>query len=749
MKKLILLILAFVAIATGSRASVVHNSTNFPDAAFRVVVSNLTGVSVGGTISDSQLASVTSIDVSNKKIMSLKGVEYFTELNTLTCSNNLLTSLDVSKNTKIQQFFCQNNQLTSLDVSKNTELYRFNCSDNQLTSLDVSKNTKMQFFYCSGNSLSSLDVSKNIYLTELSCNSLNLTSLNVSSLSILSSLSCYRNHLTSLVLSNNTKLRSLHCAENNLTSLVLTNNPALYHLQCYDNQIASLDLTKNTALESIFCNNNKLTTLDVTKCTLLETLCCYNNSLTTLKLSSDNTKLKTLECHANKLRSIDLSNKILLEELVCYENNLTSLYLNDCELLERLECHDNQLATLNLSKNVRLTRLNCKNNYLTHLELENNIFLTSADINPQISTRRFQTMSTNGTTNDCWALYVNTTDASRIKNFYSEMTNKPVTLLSNDPGWMVISDNLKKIPQKVSYQYNVKNSDISTEWLNVTVNYDVKNYGVFIDGTELTSLNFYDIPGLKSGTAYLMDEHEGIGWSGCLPTMVLNNAKTEGEDGIVNEGCYNFKIIANGNNVVKATDYNAFESSSAVRTTISGDTLQLIATSGTWNGVYKNDSYITITGGATLICKGEGHGFMDDGGALDINESSTLMAYGSDYPSVELPFPNDLHLGSDVQLRYPEGAYIGNNFHVYYEGTTTDVKQDWVVMGPPWAKIPPYLLAPDYDLNNDGKVSTADIQVIINEMKKPQASQNMKYDLNNDGKISTADIQVIINEMKK
>ncbi len=54
-----------------------------------------------------------------------------------------------------------------------------------------------------------------------------------------------------------------------------------------------------------------------------------------------------------------------------------------------------------------------------------------------------------------------------------------------------------------------------------------------------------------------------------------------------------------------------------------------------------------------------------------------------------------------------------------------------------------------YDLNNDGKVSTADIQVIINEMKKPQASQNMMYDLNADGKISTADIQVIINEMKK
>ena len=55
----------------------------------------------------------------------------------------------------------------------------------------------------------------------------------------------------------------------------------------------------------------------------------------------------------------------------------------------------------------------------------------------------------------------------------------------------------------------------------------------------------------------------------------------------------------------------------------------------------------------------------------------------------------------------------------------------------------------NYDLNGDGKVSTADIQVIINEMKKPSDSQDMSYDLNGDGKISTADIQVIINEMKK
>ncbi len=54
-----------------------------------------------------------------------------------------------------------------------------------------------------------------------------------------------------------------------------------------------------------------------------------------------------------------------------------------------------------------------------------------------------------------------------------------------------------------------------------------------------------------------------------------------------------------------------------------------------------------------------------------------------------------------------------------------------------------------FDLNGDGKVSTADIQVIINEMKKATTEQDITYDLNNDGKISTADIQEIINEMKR
>ena len=83
--------------------------------------------------------------------------------------NNQLTTLDVSKNTKLTDLWCFANQLTALDVSQNTALTRLFCDQNQLTALDVSKNTALKLLSCSSNQLTALDVSKNTALTDLSC----------------------------------------------------------------------------------------------------------------------------------------------------------------------------------------------------------------------------------------------------------------------------------------------------------------------------------------------------------------------------------------------------------------------------------------------------------------------------------------------------------------------------------------------------------------------------------------------------
>ena len=73
MKKTLLLNL-FLAMFFGAQtaqASVVLNATNFPDATFRTYISELTGVSIGGTISDAKLANVEKIAVIEMGISSL------------------------------------------------------------------------------------------------------------------------------------------------------------------------------------------------------------------------------------------------------------------------------------------------------------------------------------------------------------------------------------------------------------------------------------------------------------------------------------------------------------------------------------------------------------------------------------------------------------------------------------------------------------------------------------------------------
>ena len=192
-KKVLSILFALVAIATTAQAQVVLNETNFPDTNFRAALASRFGISEGDEITEAKIAATTSINVYNDKIADLTGIEHFTALTELWCSDNQLTSLDVSKNTALRKLDCGSNQLTSLDVSKNTALTYLQCWYNQLTSLDVSKNTALISLYCEGNQLTSLNVSGCTALGGLDCSDNQLTSLNVSGCIALTYLNCYNN----------------------------------------------------------------------------------------------------------------------------------------------------------------------------------------------------------------------------------------------------------------------------------------------------------------------------------------------------------------------------------------------------------------------------------------------------------------------------------------------------------------------------------------------------------------------------
>ena len=277
-------------------AGVTIDNTNFPDANFRTVVKKF-DTNQDSSLSDTEIAAVKKFNCSNKGITNLKGIEYFTSLNILWCTDNQLTALDVSENTALTKLNCCFNKLTSLDVSKNTALTILECNANRLTSLDVSKNTALTELNCSINELTSLDVSKNTALTILYCNDNQLTSLDVSKNTALISLSCVCNQLTSLDVSKNTALQILNCNYNQLTVLDVSKNTALTGLKCRNNQLTVLDVSKNTALTDLNCRDNQLTVLDVSKNTALTDLECRSNQLTSLDVS--NTNIDDLYCGGN------------------------------------------------------------------------------------------------------------------------------------------------------------------------------------------------------------------------------------------------------------------------------------------------------------------------------------------------------------------------------------------------------------------------------------------------------------------
>jgi len=323
-------------------ASIAINSTNFPDSVFREYVKENFDSNGDNALSESERNAVTGIDVNYYSIKNIQGIEFFSNLESLKCYNSSLTSIDVSKNTKLTSLNCESNNLTSIDVSKNAALTELNCSSNNLTSIDVSKNAALTSLECDFNDLTSIDISKNTALSSLYCWDNNLTSIDVSKNTALTSLNCSYNNLTSIDVSKNTKLAGLSFYGNNLTSIDISKNTALIDLGCSYNNLKSLNISKNTKLKWMWCAYNDLKSLDVSKNTELTELFCGNNKLTSLTGVQNLTKLYNLYV-ANNLLTV-LPDMTKLTELgsyfdgvryVSFQNN----YLSGSELKSKLPSH--------------------------------------------------------------------------------------------------------------------------------------------------------------------------------------------------------------------------------------------------------------------------------------------------------------------------------------------------------------------------------------------------------------------------
>ncbi len=190
------------------------------------------------------------------RIFSLKGIEFFKNLDTLECGGNRLTSLNVSSNTKLRELKCWENQLTSLNVSGCRILDYLDCAENQLTSLNVSACIALSYLDCYNNQLTSFDMSGCKNLEVFNCSINQLKSLDVTGLRYLEYLGCYNNQLTSLDVSKNTKLETLLCVANQLTTLDVSKNTNLQYLVAWPmNTLKNLYVNRGQNISYYYADN--------------------------------------------------------------------------------------------------------------------------------------------------------------------------------------------------------------------------------------------------------------------------------------------------------------------------------------------------------------------------------------------------------------------------------------------------------------------------------------------------------------
>lgn len=293
-----------------------------------------------------QKTNLTHLDASgNDQLISLVCSRcYLIDLNVTGCTaledlkcfyNNRLERITgLADCTAMKYLDCEDCRISDLSaVSGMTNLETLLCRGNQLTTLDVSGKHQLSVFMVNSNPL----------LTSLNCDSCNLTSLNLTACYALEEVICNDNHISSLDVTECPALYILWCYNNELTELDLSQNPEMLMLWCRNNKLTELDLSNcPDEFLSLDCAKNYLTSLELGRFTQLKQIACYDNQISSLDLANL-TDLKDLYCYTNPLTGLDVSGCSALERVRTMYCQLTSLNITDCPSLREIAIYYNRL----------------------------------------------------------------------------------------------------------------------------------------------------------------------------------------------------------------------------------------------------------------------------------------------------------------------------------------------------------------------------------------------------------------------
>ena len=147
-----------------------------------------------GYITSSDVHNITSLDVSDKNISDITGISWFSDLKTLNCSHNNISSVNISQNTNLQTFNCGFNQVSTINYSFPSSLTNLNLYSNNLTSIPALP-SGLQYLELGENKFENINIQGHSSLKEAGFSNNRLTGLSVNGCNSLTYLDCSNNQI--------------------------------------------------------------------------------------------------------------------------------------------------------------------------------------------------------------------------------------------------------------------------------------------------------------------------------------------------------------------------------------------------------------------------------------------------------------------------------------------------------------------------------------------------------------------------
>ena len=245
---------------------VVAQTTAIPDPNFEQALIDL-GLDSGpidGTVLTANVSSASYLDVSNRGIGSLSGIESFVALQNLWCEWNTISWLDLSFCPNIITVHCGGNNMGGIYLAGCSNLISISAWGNTFSSDPLLYHPWLVYVDLTGSSIWDIDLSdypklKIVFLSNCSLNSL---SLGVNP-TLIEEFDISSNPGISVDMSLLPNLERFWCNGNNLTTLDVTNNVSLYQLSASSNDLTTLDLSFNPVMQNIYIPGNNLSYLDL------------------------------------------------------------------------------------------------------------------------------------------------------------------------------------------------------------------------------------------------------------------------------------------------------------------------------------------------------------------------------------------------------------------------------------------------------------------------------------------------------